>query len=125
MSSSVFYYSNNTSETSNDASLTRNSYNVPSGYQLTSVTVGNTVTELSNSCFLDCSSLSSITFDSNNSVISLGTLCFQNCSSLTSITIPESVISLGSSCFQNCSSLTSITFLTVSITSLDNNTFAG
>ena len=73
------------------------------------------VTSVRESCFRDCSSLTSITIP--NSVTSLGDYCFWNCSSLASITIPNSVTSLGDYCFWDCSSLTSIT-LGNSVTSL-------
>ena len=58
------------------------------------------VTELGNSCFSDCGSLTSITLPS--SVTSLGSYCFGGCRSLTSITIPSSVTSLGDNCFTQC-----------------------
>ena len=50
-------------------------------------------------------------------VTSLGESCFDECSGLTSITIPSSVTSLGKSCFLGCKGLTSIT-IPSSVTSL-------
>ena len=80
------------------------------------------VTSLSESCFEDCSGLTSITIPS--SVTSLSVRCFYGCSGLTSITIPSSVTSLGSSCFRGCSGLTSIA-IPSSVTSLSNFCFSG
>ena len=79
------------------------------------------VTSLGESCFEDCSGLTSITIPS--SVTSLGESCFLLCSGLTSITIPSSVTSLGESCFYGCSGLTSIT-IPSSVTSLGNKCFS-
>ena len=73
------------------------------------------VTSLGVECFMDCSSLTSVTIP--NSVTSLGTGCFYGSSGLTSIIIPNSVTSLGYACFYNCRSLTSIT-IPNSVTSL-------
>ncbi len=80
------------------------------------------VTLLSDSCFLNCSGLTSITIPS--SVTSVGYKCFYGCSGLTSITIPSSVTSLGDYCFYYCSGLTSIT-IPSSVTSLDDYCFCG
>ena len=79
------------------------------------------VTSLSESCFKDCSGLTSITIPS--SVTSLGASCFEYCSGLTSITIPSSVTSLGGGCFYACRGLTSIT-IPSSVTSLGNYCFS-
>lgn len=65
-----------------------------------------TVTYLGNSCFYNCTSLTSINIPT--SVTSLGAGCFYKCTSLTSIDIPSSVQILGYECFRDCTSLTSI-----------------
>ena len=72
----------------------------------TSYKIPNIVTNIGDSAFEDCSSLTSITIP--NSVTSIGSDAFYNCSSLTSITIPESVTSIGDNAFWGCSSLKSI-----------------
>ena len=78
------------------------------------------VTGLGNSCFFECSSLTSITLPEG--VTSLGDGCFYLCAALTSINIPESVISLGEYCFDSCASLTSIN-IPESVTSLGEGCF--
>lgn len=78
------------------------------------------VTSLEDSCFYNCSSLTSINLPS--SITSLGDSCFYNCSRLTSINLPSSITSLGDWCFFNCSRLTSID-LPTSITSLGDYCF--
>ena len=87
---------------------------------LTSINIPSSVTSLGDGCFKDCTSLTSI--DIPSSVTSFGDYCFQNCTSLTSIDIPSSVTSLGDGCFQNCTSLTSIN-IPSSVTSLGDYCF--
>ena len=58
------------------------------------------------------------------SVIALADSCFEDCSGLTSINIPSSVTSLGDHCFEACSSLTSIK-ISSSVTSLGEYCFSG
>jgi hypothetical protein len=73
---------------------------------LTSVTIGSSVTSIGNSAFYRCRSLTSI--DIPNSVTSIGFDAFWDCRSLTSITIGSSVTSIGNSAFYGCSSLTEV-----------------
>ena len=89
---------------------------------LTSITIPNSVTSLGDYCLSGCSSLTSVTIP--NSVTSLGNLCFYGSSGLTSIIIPNSVTSLGYACFYDCRSLTSIT-IGNSVTSLGDECFWG
>ena len=80
------------------------------------------ITSLEDSCFKNCSNLTSITLPEG--ITSLGEYCFSGCSSLTSITLPKGITSLRAGCFSRCSSLTSIT-LPEGITSLRNHCFHG
>ena len=64
------------------------------------------VTSLGNSCFMNCSGLTSVKL--SNIITSLGEFCFNGCSGLTSIRIPNSVTNIGSYCFSDCNSLTKI-----------------
>ena len=88
---------------------------------LTSITIPSSVTSLGSGCFYACRGLTSITIPS--SVTSLGDHCFSGCRGLTSITIPSSVTSLGVGCFSDCSGLTSIT-IPSSVTSLGESCFS-
>ena len=78
--------------------------------KVTSVTIGNNVTNIGSDAFYNCSSLTGVTFGENSKLESIGYLAFADCSSLTSITIPDSVTSIGEDAFYNCSSLTSFNF---------------
>ena len=70
------------------------------------------ITEIRQSAFYNCTSLTSIEIP--DSITSIGNSTFYNCTSLTSIEIPNSVISIGSYAFQYCTKLTSVTFKTTS-----------
>ncbi len=70
---------------------------------LTSVTIGNSVTIIGDRAFYDCTSLTSVTI--GNGVTEIGEDAFWFCTSLTSITITESVTSIGEKAFYGCSSL--------------------
>ena len=72
---------------------------------LTSLTIGNSVTNIENSAFSGCSGLTSLTI--GNNVIKIGESAFYGCSGLTSIEIPNTVTSIEQYAFSGCS-LTSI-----------------
>ena len=74
---------------------------------LTVLTISGSVTSIGASAFYDCTSLTELTFSDN--VTSIGDYAFYNCISLTEIVIPDGVTSIGSNAFSNCTSLTSIT----------------
>lgn len=64
------------------------------------------VTNIGDSAFNNCSSLTSVTIPSG--VTSIGVSAFYNCSSLTSVTIPSSVTSIRYSAFGDCSNITKV-----------------
>ena len=89
---------------------------------LTSITIGNSVTSIGSYTFRYCTSLTSVTIP--DSVTSIGKSAFGDCTSLTSITIPDSVTSIGYEAFSNCTSLTSVT-IGSSVISIDDSAFEG
>jgi hypothetical protein len=67
------------------------------------------VTVIGESCFYECGSLASITFETGSQISRLEDRAF-SWSGLTSIHLPASVTVIGESCFSGCGSLASITF---------------
>jgi len=74
--------------------------------EVTSVTIGENVTDIGTGAFKMCSKLNSVTF--GGSVTHIGDYAFHY-SGLTDITIPEGVGFIGSSAFRNCTSLARVT----------------
>ena len=73
---------------------------------VTSVTIPDSVTNIGDYAFYQCSSLTGVTIGSG--VTRIGDLAFAACS-LSSITIPNSVTSIGFAAFGGCGSLASVT----------------
>ena len=71
------------------------------------IEIGSTVTSIGEAAFYRCYDLTSVTIP--NSVMSIGAEAFKDCH-LTSVTIPDSVTSIGSIAFLYCRRLTSVTF---------------
>jgi len=101
--------------------FTGTTFNRSTSY-ITSVTIPNSVTSISDYAFQFCTSLSSLTIPSG--VTSIGSYAFSNCSGLTSVTIPDGVTSIGSSAFINCKGLSSVT-IPSGITTINSNLFSG
>lgn len=73
---------------------------------LTSVTLGNSLTNISATAFASSTNLASVSIGIN--VTSIGNSAFSGCSSLTNVIIPNSVTSIGSFAFATCRNLTGI-----------------
>lgn len=64
--------------------------------------LGNSIVEIGDGAFSDCSNLLTVNFDEdNNSIKKLGARAFYNCTSLRAVFIPKSIKSIGSNCFLN------------------------
>ena len=74
---------------------------------LSSITIPNSVTSIGNNAFRFCASLSTITIP--NSVTSIGTMAFENCTYLSSVTIENGLINIEGAAFRGCTSLSTIT----------------
>ncbi len=75
--------------------------------KLTSITIPNSVTIIGNDAFYGCSELTSMAIP--NSVTEIGYRAFYWCMKLTSIVIPSSVTIIGDYAFGYCAALTSVT----------------
>ena len=81
---------------------------VPTPAALTTVQIGNLITDIGALAFYNCAMLTSVTFATISVVTSIGNNSFADCSSLTSIAIPTSVTRIANDAFQN-SGLTTVT----------------
>ena len=75
--------------------------------RLTSVTMGDSVTNIADGTFSNCTSLTNVPI--GNSVTSIGGYAFYNCTSLTDMMLGSSVATIGIAAFYNCTNLTSVT----------------
>ena len=104
-----------------------NSYTVTSisekafyrSWQLTSVSIPNSILSIKSNAFTDCRGLTSITIPT--SVTTIGEKAFEN-SGLTSIVIPGSISILEIGTFSNCSNLTSVVILD-GVTTIEDSAF--
>jgi len=80
-----------------------------------------TITGIGESAFFECFNLTSVTIP--NSVTSIGEFAFRDCYSLTSIIIPNSVTSIGKSAFRNCNSIISV-IIGTNLTDIGQTAFA-
>lgn len=78
-------------------------------FNLTSVTIGNSVTSIGRCAFFNCNNLTSVVI--GNSVTSIGDRAFYGCSSLTNVVIPNSVTSIDNLAFKACEKLTYVKYL--------------
>lgn len=90
-------------------------------YELTSVTIPNSVKNIQEHAFSICSSLSYVDF--GNSVTNIGEYAFGNCESLTTASIPNSVTKVEARAFFRCSALDALS-IGESVTSIDVGAFS-
>ena len=88
---------------------------------LIGIEIPDSVTNIGDSAFSGCKSLS---IEIPDSVTSIGRGAFSNCTSLTSIEISDSVTNIYASTFENCKSLTSVT-ISDSVTNIGYDAFKG
>ena len=89
--------------------------------ELTSVTIGNSVTTVDDCSFYSCTNLTSVIV--GNSVASIGTYAFKGCTSLTTLVLPNSLNKFEYSAFADCTNLSSIT-IPDAVMSISMNVFA-
>lgn len=75
---------------------------------LTSIVLPNTVTNIQDSAFKNCTSLASVTM--KNNVTKIGSYAFYNCDTLTTVNIPDSVTRIDSYAFSGSDALATVNF---------------
>lgn len=75
---------------------------------VTSVTIPDSVTSISDEAFINCPKLTNISIP--NSVTYIGFSAFSSCTSLKSITLPSSLRTIGNSAFAGCPSSMTVTY---------------
>ena len=77
-------------------------------FNITTLTIPNTVESIGQHAFHACSNLASITFP--NQLKTIGNSAFYNCDALTAITLPNSLTTIGENAFEECDGLKTIIF---------------
>ncbi|OON95065.1 MAG: hypothetical protein ATN31_00125 [Candidatus Epulonipiscioides saccharophilum] len=90
--------------------------------ELTSVTLPDNITSISEHMFENCVALATIKLP--DSITSLKEAAFEGCTILNSINIPAGVTELGASVFQDCKALTAIT-IPSGVTKIPDYAFSG
>lgn len=88
---------------------------------ITAINIPDSVTNIGDEAFCNCTSLASITIP--DSVTGIGDEAFYYCSGLTSLTLSNNIASIGEKAFYGCSSLTNLT-IPNSVTSIDDDAFS-
>ena len=69
---------------------------------MTSVVIPDSITEIGNNSFYNCTQLTSVQIGSGSALASIGRNAFSGCRTLAEMYIPASVTSIGDSAFNNC-----------------------
>lgn len=93
-----------------------------SEYQLETIEIPTTITEIQDYCFWGCVQLQEIKIP--DSVIKIGKHCFGSCSSLTKVELSTNIVELNKSIFSECASLREI-ILPPYLTRINKNCFCG
>jgi hypothetical protein len=91
---------------------------------LTSVTIPDSVTYISDRAFYGCTGLTGVAFIPPSKVLIIGDYAFAGCENLTNVTIPDSVGRIGVDAFCACTSLNSVT-VGVSVRTIGAGAFGG
>ncbi len=75
-------------------------------HNFTNITIPDSVTNIGETAFYDCEALESVNIP--DSITSIGKHTFGYCTALKSITIPDSVTSIGAYAFEHCEKITSV-----------------
>lgn len=90
-------------------------------YNVTSLTIPDTVTTIGDFAFYNCANMTSVTLPA--ALVSIGNYSFEGCSDLTNIVLPATVTCIGTETFGYCTSLASVT-LSGSLTNIGFGEFS-
>lgn len=76
---------------------------------ISSITIPASVTSIGNKAFLWCTNLEHVEFDNNSQLTSIGNQAFDECEKLISIQLPVGLNRIGNNAFYGCTSLESVT----------------
>lgn len=88
---------------------------------ISSVSLPNTVTNISNRAFKNCTNLAAI--DLGDSVEVLGTEAFYHCTALDSLLLPPALRSIGRQAFEGCTALHGVIAIPPAVVTLPNGAF--
>lgn len=72
---------------------------------ITSITIPNTIVEIANNSFYNCTDLREVDIPEDSALETIGRNAFSGCLSLENIYLPSGVSSIGESAFNNCASI--------------------
>ena len=105
-----------------DGKVTKIGQQAFGGYDISSITIPNSITTIGDRAFEDCNNLTSIIIPDN--VTSIGNYAFWRCSHLSSVTLSEGLTTIKGYAFAECPELTSIT-IPNSVTTIEMSAFEG
>lgn len=91
-------------------------------YNLISVNIPNTVTDISQDAFRGCGALVYVTFSEGSHLTTIGPSAFQDCSMIHDIQLPNSLTTFGANAFNGCTNLATIS-IPYNVTSMGAGAF--
>lgn len=91
-------------------------------YNLISVNIPNTVTDISQDAFRGCGALVYVTFSEGSHLTTIGPSAFQDCSMIHDIQLPNSLTTIGANAFNGCTNLATIS-IPYNVTSMEAGAF--
>ena len=92
--------------------------------RITSIVIPRTVSTISASAFMNCSSMTTVVFEAGSYLTQISSQVFKSCTSLTTITLPSNITIIGTSAFESCTSLATIVIPNI-VKTINSNAFKG
>lgn len=75
-------------------------------YDMTHITIPNSVTQIDGFAFNDCKCLTSVKMSQN--IVTISEFAFYSCPALTEVVFPDSLLKIGTAAFEGCTSLQTV-----------------